>query len=122
MPVPDEEWWLHWLPLGLLALATAVVVPTAPALGDAAADVRLTTGLAALTALWVWLVPSPTPLHYVGRSALAFALCWLNPLYAIFAYVGFTDAELSLRRRWVSLGVGAVAVTLGGAQSGGLPP
>ena len=122
MPVPDEEWWLRWLPLGLLALATAVVVPTAPALGDAAADVRLTTGLAAITALWVGLVPSPTPLHDVGRSALAFALCWLNPLYAIFAYVGFTDAELSLRRRWVSLGVGAAAVTLGGAQSGGLPP
>ena len=68
------------------------------------------------------MTPSPGPANYVGRTALAFVLCWLNPLYAIFGFFGFIDAWDALRRPWVHLGVLVVAITQAGSQSGGLPP
>lgn len=118
----EEERWLLALPYGLLALAAAVAVMARPLLGDAAADLPVTLAVAAATALWTALVPRPTAVHYTGRTLLAFVLCWLNPLFAIFACIGFVDAYDSLRGRWIYVGIAAVAVTQAGAQSGGLPP
>ncbi len=117
----SEERLLRLLPIGLLVVATAVATGVAPALGDAAADVRVTLALSAVTLVWSWLVPAG-PTHWVVRSLLAFALCWLNPLYAIFAFVGFLDVFETFpgRAQWV--GLVFVAVTQAGAQSGGLPP
>jgi signal transduction histidine kinase len=117
-----EERWLPALPYGLLALAAAVAVMARPMFGDAAADLPVTLAVMAVTALWMALVPRPTAVHYTGRTVLAFVLCWLNPLFAIFACIGFVDAYDSLRARWVYVGIAAVAVTQAGAQSGGLPP
>lgn len=120
-----EEMWLRrirWISHGLLVLATAIATLAAPALDDAAADVRLTLAMAALTALWMLVTPQPGRAHYVGRTALAFVLCVLNPLFAVFAFIGFIDAYESLRGRWRHVGIGVVAVTQAGAQSGGLPP
>ncbi len=118
----SEERWLRWLPYALLGLATAVATVAAPALGDAAADVRATLALSALTAIWMAATPSPGATHYVGRTLLAFVLCWLNPLYGVFGFVGFFDVGESLRGRWVYAGIAVVAVTQAGSQSGGLPP
>lgn len=118
----EDERWLPALPYGLLALAAAVAVVARPLLGDAAADLPVTLAVVAATALWIALVPRPTAMHYAGRTLLAFVLCWLNPLFAIFACIGFVDAYDSLRGRWVYVGIVAVAVTQAGAQSGGLPP
>ncbi len=119
----SEERWLRWLPFGLLALASLVAVVASPEMGDdVAADVPLALGVAGVTAVWMLMTPSPGPLHYVGRTALAFVLCWLNPLYAIFGFFGFIDAWDALRRPWVHVGVLVVAITQAGAQSGGLPP
>jgi signal transduction histidine kinase len=118
----SEERWLRWLPFGLLGMASAVAVVASPALGDAAADVSLTLAVAAVTAVWMLATPSPGPLNYAGRTALAFVLCWLNPLFAIFGFFGFIDAWEALSRRWVYVGVAVVAITQAGSQSGGLPP
>ena len=121
----EDELWLgrvRWVSYGLLALATVFATLTAPTLGDAAADVRVTLAISVATALWMLATPHPGISHFVGRTILAFVLCLLNPLYAIFAFIGYVDAHDSLRGRWVHVGVAAVAVTQAGAQSGGLPP
>jgi signal transduction histidine kinase len=119
----DAERWLRWLPFGLLALASLVAVVASPDMGDdVAADVPLALGVAAVTAVWMLVTPSPGPVNYVGRTALAFVLCWLNPLYAIFGFFGFIDAWDALRKPWVHVGVLVVAITQAGSQSGGLPP
>lgn len=116
----SDERWVRRLPIMLLVLAAAIATVSTPSLGDAAADLWPTLGLAAVTTGWL-LTPRPGPVHFVVRTVLAFALCWLNPFYAVFAYAGFIDVIDSLRGRWVYLGFAAVAITLAGSQSGGLP-
>jgi signal transduction histidine kinase len=118
----DDEKWMTWLPFGLLGLATVVATAAAPALGDDAADLRWTLALTTLTGLWMLVTPRPSALHYVGRTALAFVLVWLNPFYAVFGFVGFLDAYESLKGRWVYVGMLVVGVTQAGSQSGGFPP
>ena len=119
----SEERWLRWLPFALLGLASLVAAVASPEMGDDIADdVSLTLGIAGLTAVWMLVTPSPGALNYIGRTALAFVLCWLNPLYAIFGFFGFIDAWDALRRPWVHLAVLVVAITQAGSQSGGLPP
>ncbi|TYP89028.1 sensor histidine kinase [Blastococcus xanthinilyticus] len=112
---------LRLLPFALLALGTAVATIAAPEIGDAA-DVRVTLALSGLTAAWMALTPAPGAANYVGRTALAFALCWLNPWYAIFAWIGYIDAYSALRGAWIYVAVAVVAITQAGAQSGGFPP
>ena len=87
----SEDKWLTWLPFGLLGLATIVSTAAAPTLGDAAADVRWTLALTAVTAVWMLATPRPGPVNYTGRTALAFVLTWMNPFYAIFGVAGFFD-------------------------------
>lgn len=62
--------------------------------------------------------------YFVLRTALGFALTWTNPLFAVFACVGYFDAGhlLPPRPGLRRAGLLAVAFTLAGAQSGGLPP
>lgn len=116
------ERWLRWLPFGLLGLASLVAAVSSSEMGDAAAPVVPTLAVAGLTAAWMLVTPAPGAANYVGRTAGAFVLCWLNPFYAIFGFFGFIDAWDALPRRWVHLAVLVVAVTQAGAQSGGLPP
>lgn len=118
----EDRRWLPALPYGLLALAAVVAVVARPLLGEATAGLPVTLAVAAGTALWMALTPRPTAVHYTGRTLLAFVLCWLNPLFAIFACVGFIDAYDSLRGRGAYVGIAVVAITQAGAQSGGLPP
>jgi signal transduction histidine kinase len=116
-----EERVMRLLPPALLVLATAVATAVAPALGDAAADVRLTLSLSLVTLLWTWFTPAG-PTHWVVRSLLAFVLCWLNPLYAIFGFVGFLDLFETFPGRVQWVGLALVSATQAGAQAGGLPP
>ncbi|WP_222129521.1 sensor histidine kinase [Nocardioides sp. zg-1228] len=118
----SDERWLRWLPFGLLGLATVVATAAAPALGEGAADVRWTLALSALTAAWMIATPRPSAIHYAGRTALAFVLCWLNPFYGIFGVAGFFDAFESLKGRWIYAGMVVVGITQAGSQSGGFPP
>ncbi|MFC8294630.1 ATP-binding protein [Streptomyces sp. NPDC057242] len=67
--------------------------------------------------------PGPASTVYFGlRTALAFALTWLNPFFAVYACVGYFDAVHLLPRRLARAGLLLVAVTMAGSQSGGLPP
>ncbi|MEU7035248.1 sensor histidine kinase [Streptomyces sp. NPDC046237] len=60
--------------------------------------------------------------YFVLRTALAFALSWLNPFFSVYASIGFFDAVQLLPRRLARAGLLCTAVTMAGAQSGGLPP
>ncbi|MER6916141.1 sensor histidine kinase [Streptomyces sp. NPDC000594] len=60
--------------------------------------------------------------HFVLRTALAFALTWLNPFFALYACLGCFDAAYLLPPRAARVGLLVTAVALAGAQSGGLPP
>lgn len=60
--------------------------------------------------------------YYVVRWAIAFALTWINPFFAFYAATGYMDADELIPGMWRRLGLFASAVTVAGAQSGGLPP
>ncbi|WP_333736579.1 sensor histidine kinase [Streptomyces sp. IBSBF 2806] len=59
--------------------------------------------------------------YYVVRWALAFALTWIDPFFAFYAATGYMDADELLPVRCQRLGLLASAVTVAGAQAGGLP-
>nr|WP_311704363.1 sensor histidine kinase [Streptomyces sp. DSM 44938] len=62
--------------------------------------------------------------YFLLRTALGYALTWLNPLFAVHACVGYFDAVhlLPPRPAVTRAGLLAVAVPVAGSQSGGLPP
>ncbi|UNO43996.1 sensor histidine kinase [Streptomyces sp. MST-110588] len=60
--------------------------------------------------------------YYVLRFGVAFALCWLNPYFGVYAAIGYVDTVQFLSRRAARLGLLGSAATLAGAASGGLPP
>ncbi|MFE5484356.1 sensor histidine kinase [Streptomyces sp. NPDC056527] len=60
--------------------------------------------------------------YFVLRTALAFALAWFNPFFSVYACIGFFDAVQLLPLRFARAGLLCTAVTMAGAQSGGLPP
>ncbi|MEW2401247.1 sensor histidine kinase [Streptomyces sp. NPDC046862] len=60
--------------------------------------------------------------YFVVRTALAFALTWLNPFFAIYASVGYFEAGRLLPPRAARAGLLVTAVILAGSQSGLLPP
>ncbi|WOX21968.1 sensor histidine kinase [Streptomyces solicathayae] len=130
----EQRWaqFFRYGPYALLAVSAVV--------GAAAADEVMSPGtpyaagalaLAALV-LQVWwqltaapglATPSPRgELYYGLRTVLAFALTWLNPLFAIYASIGYFDVANVVRARLVRPALIAVAVTMAGSQSGGLPP
>lgn len=127
------ERWVPRVPFVLLALATVVAAATAPVFGTGTPELLLLQGvLVVVTAAWSWWWTVRRPgwrsdrrrmaVHFVGRTVLAFVLTWINPFFALFAWVGFLDHETAFvgRGRW--LAVLAVAATVAGSQSGGLPP
>ncbi|MFJ8023474.1 sensor histidine kinase [Streptomyces sp. NPDC096311] len=59
--------------------------------------------------------------YYVVRWAIAFALAWIDPFFAFYAAAGYMDADELIPGRWQRLGLFASAVTVAGAQAGGLP-
>lgn len=131
--VDPWERWFRILPFPLLAVATVIALATGPATGSVSPTWRLAAQLVLVAAvaawLWWWTYAHPAwrtdlgrmAVYYVGRSALAFGLTLLNPLFCIFAWIGFTDANDFFRRRalWAAMGATAVAMAIG--QSGGVP-
>jgi signal transduction histidine kinase len=115
----------RFLPLGMLAIGTAVAMVTGPSLGALSPWPRLAAqlGIVALTAGWLILrVGRPmTAAAYVLRTAAAFVLTALNPLFCIFAWVGYIDADEVFRGRRMWAGIGVTAVIMAIGQSGGLP-
>ncbi|MFJ6699944.1 sensor histidine kinase [Streptomyces sp. NPDC091272] len=123
---------LRFSPPVLLGVSLVLAVATSSLVGMDGAD-WLAAGMLAVAALvlqlWWDLVarsrPGPSAagaVYYALRSALAFGLAWINPFCAFYAAVGCFDTERLVPRRWVPLGLLATAVTIAGAQIGGLPP
>jgi signal transduction histidine kinase len=134
-PFSLEEHWerLHrWGAYALLAFSTAIAAAVAPAFsmdrGDLYAAGALVAAALVLQLLWGRIRGGqpqygvPGQLYFWIRTALAFALTWLNPLYAIYATLGYFDAASLLPGRAVRLGVILSAVSVAGSQAGGLPP
>jgi signal transduction histidine kinase len=119
-------------PYGLLAVGAVACAISAAAVGMARDEKYAAAALvlAALTLQLAWgraarTRPGPSAagtVYYSVRWALGFALCWLNPFFAFYAVAGYYDAGRLLRPRLMRVGLFATAVTMAGAQIGGMPP
>lgn len=133
MSVERFERWLRYLPFAVLAIATVVAVGAGSSLGATTPTARLVAQLVlvAATAAWVWWCTFARPelgedetwgrVYYVVRTVLALALTLLNPLFCIFAWIGYVDAHTIFgpRGRWA--GIATTALIMATGQSGGLP-
>jgi signal transduction histidine kinase len=132
--VTVEQWWsrfFRWGPYALLGIATLIAAASRDLLMTGAQAVAAGVLVAAAVALQVWWGRTAPGLpefaragviHYVVRYALAFALTWLNPFFAIYAMIGYFDAARLLPRRGAYAGALGTAVIMAGSQAGGLPP
>ncbi|MCP2311986.1 ATP-binding protein [Kitasatospora paracochleata] len=116
--------FFRWGPYALLAAGTLLSAATAGLLMSRAA--QLTAAGLVATALVLHLgrgTGRPAGVvHYVLRTVLAAVLTWLNPFFAVYAVLGYFDADRLLPRRAVRIGLVVTAATMAGSQSGGLPP
>ncbi|MFB4316476.1 sensor histidine kinase [Actinomadura sp. 21ATH] len=120
----EEERFYRWGPYGLLALSIplALIIRTevmSPWEERAVVPLFL-TALAFQILHTAGRVTGPA--YYWTRTVLAAALSYLNPFFCVYAVAGYFDAHRFLSRRWSVAGMLITAVTMAGAQSGGLPP
>ena len=124
--VTKDHWqrFFRWGPYGLLALGAFLAFLTLDELTTAAEERAIVPLTAAALTLQVLRTAGRVPdaFYYWTRTVLAFALTWLNPLFAVYATMGYFDAADLLPRRWVRAGLFVNAIALAGSQSGGLPP
>lgn len=130
-----ERWerWFPYVPFVVLLGSAAIAAVTAPIFGLGSPTWLLVQGILVLvTAAWSWWWTIRRPewradrdrmrIHVLGRTLLALMLTWINPFFALFAWVGFVDVPEVFggwQRRLMLL---LVSATLAGSQSGGLPP
>jgi signal transduction histidine kinase len=119
-----------WGPYGLLVMAAFLSAVTSEPMTDPAPWCAAGALSVAAVALQLWhgprrgrRVPSRRgTVYYVLRWAIAFALNWLNPFFALYAITGYFDAdEMIPGSRRQLLGLFATSVVLAGSQSGGMP-
>ncbi len=115
----------RYLPLGLLGVATVAALVSGSVIGWLSPWPRLAgqLGIAVLVGLWLArrMGRPMTVRAYAIRSGAAFVLTVLNPLFCIFAWIGYTDADRVFRGRRLWTAFAATAVTMALGQSGGLP-
>ncbi|MFD7259149.1 sensor histidine kinase [Streptomyces sp. NPDC059874] len=132
-PSAEERWgkFYRWGPYGLLALATVIAAATATVFMSRGETYTAGALVVAAYVLQLWWgrmksgLPEHSPAgcrYYAVRTAIAFVLTWLNPLFSIYAVIGYFDAAHLLPPRRVKAGLLVTAVTMAGSQSGGLPP
>lgn len=128
--------WERWAPLVqfvMLGLSTAIAASTSHLFGLDSPSwliIQAVLVLATFAWSWWWVLYRPTwrqdplraAIHFAGRTLLAFALTWINPFFAFFAWVGYLDMGNVKYRSVRYAGIVVLAVTLAGSQSGGLPP
>jgi signal transduction histidine kinase len=125
---PAERWARQLEPygsLGMLAVGTVVALAAGDVVGALSPWPRLVAQLGLVVVLGIWLawrIGRPlTRWGYAARSIAAFVLTVLNPLFCIFAWIGYTDADDVFEGRAIWAAVGATAVTMALGQSGGVP-
>ncbi|GHC46025.1 histidine kinase [Streptomyces flavofungini] len=129
-----ERWELfhRWGPLALLAFGTLLSAATSAVVGMGRGEWTVAVVLVGVAVVlqvrWIGAARSrPGPsrsgtAYYFVRWGLAFTLAWLNPFFVFYAVTGYFGSERLLTRRLVPAGLFATAVTMAGAQAGGLPP
>ncbi|MFA1546881.1 sensor histidine kinase [Actinomadura chokoriensis] len=127
MATVQEQWerFYRWGPFALLPLATLLALLSRGEIMSAAEERAAAPLLLTAVVLQALHAAGKIPGHsyYWTRTVLAFALSWLNPFFSVYAVLGYFDAQHYLpRRRWSLAGTLVTAVTMSGAQSGGLPP
>lgn len=124
---------VRYAPPVLLVVATAVSAGTAGFVGmtptEQVVAAALVVVLLAGHHLLVgrrWRATGPgdpwSAVYLVGRTVVVSVLCLLNPFFSLGAFVGYFDATRYAARRTAVVVVVVTAVTMAGAQSGGLPP
>ena len=134
----DRRWeQLHtWGPYGLLGVSVVLALASSGLFDYSAAQWWTgwsLAGAALVLQLWWHGTRSRRPghgrtpsragtLYYVVRWAIAFVLTWIDPFFAFYAASGFMDAdELIPGTVAQRVGLFASAVTVAGAQAGGMP-
>ncbi|MER6720513.1 sensor histidine kinase [Streptomyces halstedii] len=131
----EHRWrqFYRYGPYTLLGLAVLMSALSSGLVGMTGTDMYaaavLASGAAALQVWWGRARPGAPPygraaqVYYVLRTVIAFALCWFNPFFSIYAITGYFDVGALLPNRYVRAGLLCTAVTMAGAQSGsGMPP
>ncbi|MFJ9248296.1 sensor histidine kinase [Streptomyces sp. NPDC101776] len=134
----DRRWeQLHtWGPYGLLGISVVLALASSGLFDYTTAEWWTgwaLAGAALVLQLWWHAIRARSPdrrrtpsragtAYYVVRWALAFALTWIDPFFAFYAASGFMDAdELIPGTAGQRIGLFASAVTVAGAQAGGMP-
>lgn len=135
-PIERRLEQLHtWGPYGLLGISVVLaLVGTGQVEGRAEWELDAALVAAAvLLQLWWQLtrprrpargrVPSAAgTAYYAVRWAIAFTLTLSSGFFAFYASAGYMDADELIPGMWRRLGLFAGAITVAGAQCGGLPP
>ena len=117
------------LPLPMLALGAVIIFAAPSSASHPWARYQLGVPLVAAAAV-LWAVVS-VRLHgdpttrwrvpvFAAHTALAAVLVWIDPVFGVFAYVGFLYAY-GLGRRWRITGFTATALVVSAALSNGYP-
>ncbi|MGV9577329.1 sensor histidine kinase [Streptomyces sp. NPDC003509] len=131
----EQRWaqFYRYGPYTLLGIAVLMAALSSGIIGMSRGDTYV-TGLLVLAAfaLQLWwgrrepgVLPKsrPAQAYYVLRTLIAFALCWFNPFFSVYAIVGYFDVGHLLPPRFVRPGLLCTAVIMAGAQCGsGMPP
>ncbi|MFE5239339.1 MULTISPECIES: sensor histidine kinase [unclassified Streptomyces] len=131
----EQRWqaFFRYGPFTLLGISVVMAVLSADLIGMTGGEkyaAAALVGVACALQLW-WdrtrpgLAPG-TPagqVYYLLRTLTAFALCWANPFFSIYAIMGYFDVGELLPKRLFRVGLLCTAVTMAGSQSGsGMPP
>ncbi len=121
MATIQEQWerFYRWGPFALLPLATFLAL----LIRDMVMSVAEERAAAALlvTALALQILHAgrkiPGPVYFWTRTALAFAMSWLNPFFSVYAVLGYFDSQHYLSGRWALAGSFVTVFTMAGAQA-----
>lgn len=122
------SWFERWFPAGLLGIAGIVGLVSSRPIGYGWGRFAVLVAGLVVTAAWIAFFLTGgrdrryAGVYLVGRVVLAAVLTVINPFLAIFAFAGYVDGYGRLRRGWLIFVFLLTAVTMAGAQAGGLFP
>ncbi len=130
MPVEvRQEQFYRWAPYLLLGIASvgAAVTGDLQGPGERYGAVALAGAALVLQVWWSRSAPGQAGIgaasqaYYAVRYVLSFALCWLTPIFLIYAVIGYYDALRWLPPRLARAGLLATAVPVSAVSAGGFP-